>query len=661
MLRCATSPMSLQTNRIVVRSTRGLLWRAALSTESKAPSTGSIVTPGTPSSTSGPTVRTTANYPPRPVGTPPPTPKGKLFSKSKFLFYTTLIGGIAYSGCTLYAWFDDGFEKKFTANMPGAVRMMDAMEARNGNFPLAVADLSAEAYQRWNQWYTTVKNGFESKLGHNEIIFPKGASPATGSTTAEKELAVAAMETVETLAAPGEPVLTKAGQVSTPPRLQPTNEKSVTATDKPESSTEQLVNEKKRSTPDVKPQASKTTSSKPQSTTVSETKEGATKSSPITEQSPAAPHTNPIDTVSLQYEIPVSDSAPPALAQLAHAIGKLVSALNQHAGGVNNQVGRQAVTAVSEKLAELENQLITLQPQDRKEMEAALADQAKRFEDILALREKSLASAFEEREQEFHDKLAKEKRLWTKTYQSTLENSLDEQRGFLYRQFNRLIRFRVDQERAGRLANIDQVVSLLKELEEVSRANATTLRTQVQASQINQALLAIRQIVDHSLRQQVVDLELAALQRLTRAAEENYPASVVALGSVQSTVVDEGIQTLPELRERFDYVRTQIRRTALVPEDGGMLSHALSRALSTVMFAKRGLVPGTDAEAVLARTEYHLDHGDLDSATRELNQLKGWSKKVAQDWLEAARHHLTLKQALQVVEAELMMNQFTQP
>ncbi|KAJ1906400.1 hypothetical protein IWQ60_012095 [Tieghemiomyces parasiticus] len=78
------------------------------------------------------------------------------------------------------------------------------------------------------------------------------------------------------------------------------------------------------------------------------------------------------------------------------------------------------------------------------------------------------------------------------------------------------------------------------------------------------------------------------------------------------------------------------------------------------MFAKRGLVGGEDAEAVLARTNYHLQRADLDSAARELNQLSGWSKDVAQDWIEAARQHLTLKQALQVVESELMLNQMNQ-
>ncbi|RKP36561.1 mitochondrial inner membrane protein Mitofilin, partial [Dimargaris cristalligena] len=271
--------------------------------------------------------------------------------------------------------------------------------------------------------------------------------------------------------------------------------------------------------------------------------------------------------------------------------------------------------------------------------------------------------------QEYHDKLAGEKQNWRQSYQNQLGAALESQRGALYRQFNRLIRFRVDQERGGRLANLEQVQDLLKELEGISRSMAGVLRAQTEAAHINQALLAMRQVVDQGVDQHPVDLELVTLQRLTRDAAEasrsgtghDYQASVAALASVQDQVADEGIQTLPALRNRFRLVREQIRRTALVPEDGGMLSHTLSMALSKLMFKKQGLVGGEDTEAILARTEYYLDQGDLDSATRELNQLTGWSKQVSRDWLEAARQHLGLKQALQVVETELMMNQLALP
>ncbi|EEB99627.1 hypothetical protein MPER_00660, partial [Moniliophthora perniciosa FA553] len=65
-----------------------------------------------------------------------------------------------------------------------------------------------------------------------------------------------------------------------------------------------------------------------------------------------------------------------------------------------------------------------------------------------------------------------------------------------------------------------------------------------------------------------------------------------------------------------------------------------------------GLVEGSDVLSVLARAEYHLNEKDLDSATRELNQLKGSAKALLHDWLEAARRRLEVEQALQVIQTQ---------
>ena len=43
-----------------------------------------------------------------------------------------------------------------------------------------------------------------------------------------------------------------------------------------------------------------------------------------------------------------------------------------------------------------------------------------------------------------------------------------------------------------------------------------------------------------------------------------------------------------------------------------------------------------------------MNEKDLDSATRELNQLNGTAKVLLSDWLEAARRRLEVLQALQV-------------
>ncbi|KIY67283.1 hypothetical protein CYLTODRAFT_353529, partial [Cylindrobasidium torrendii FP15055 ss-10] len=65
-----------------------------------------------------------------------------------------------------------------------------------------------------------------------------------------------------------------------------------------------------------------------------------------------------------------------------------------------------------------------------------------------------------------------------------------------------------------------------------------------------------------------------------------------------------------------------------------------------------GLVEGSDVNSVLARTEYYLNEKDLDSATRELNQLKGTAQVLTSDWLAAARKRLEVEQALEVVHTQ---------
>ena len=61
---------------------------------------------------------------------------------------------------------------------------------------------------------------------------------------------------------------------------------------------------------------------------------------------------------------------------------------------------------------------------------------------------------------------------------------------------------------------------------------------------------------------------------------------------------------------------------------------------------------GDDVVSVLSRAQAYLLNRDLDSAVREINQLNGWPKILARDWLVAARKHLEVRQALQIVEAE---------
>lgn len=70
--------------------------------------------------------------------------------------------------------------------------------------------------------------------------------------------------------------------------------------------------------------------------------------------------------------------------------------------------------------------------------------------------------------------------------------------------------------------------------------------------------------------------------------------------------------------------------------------------LSTSDFRRAEVVPGNDVLSILTPAEYHPNEQDLDSATRELDQLKEAAKALLKDWLEAARWRLEVWQALEV-------------
>ncbi|KAG9311475.1 mitochondrial inner membrane protein-domain-containing protein [Chiua virens] len=122
-------------------------------------------------------------------------------------------------------------------------------------------------------------------------------------------------------------------------------------------------------------------------------------------------------------------------------------------------------------------------------------------------------------------------------------------------------------------------------------------------------------------------------------------------GRIPPTWVSNHWQTLQA--GSLTSVAPQVSSVALVPDqDAGVLSYLASHFLSSFRFQRHGLTPGSDVLSVLSRAEYYMNEKDLDSATRELNQLAGPAKELLRDWLEAARRRLEIQQALEVVQAQ---------
>ncbi|ORX55110.1 hypothetical protein DM01DRAFT_359200 [Hesseltinella vesiculosa] len=219
----------------------------------------------------------------------------------------------------------------------------------------------------------------------------------------------------------------------------------------------------------------------------------------------------------------------------------------------------------------------------------------------------------------------------------------------LKRQFMQDSKVLIEHERAVRLQTLDKVYTRYKALEDVSVTQAAALDQSRRTHERFVALSSVQDCVQSRQRQPFRE----EWQALSNACASDATLKHV-LQSVTRDTTEQGIATHKELADRYDTMAQQVRRVALVPEDGGFGAHIISLIMSKLLFKKQGLVDGDDVEAVLARSSYYLEKYDVENAARELNQLQGWPKRLAIDWIQAAREHLEVQQVLEIVETYVL-------
>ncbi|SJL19046.1 related to FCJ1-mitochondrial inner membrane protein involved in formation of crista junctions [Armillaria ostoyae] len=320
----------------------------------------------------------------------------------------------------------------------------------------------------------------------------------------------------------------------------------------------------------------------------------------------------------------IADVSDPIIKHLAATIDDLASYLksNPNAASQITPVLEAAKGDLSSLVEKIETGNITIKMIEL-EMEA---------QDKLDSQEDEFRKAFDQHQVEltraYREKLDNELRTHLEIINERLKEEVIAQGIELQRRWIREIKVRVEQERGGRLAKLDELSTQLK---------LRTLSSSALASAVRKPFRE----------------ELRILRHVATARED--PVTSAALDALESTEVpDVGVEPFADLASWFTTsVAPKVSNVALVPDqDAGLLSHFASHLLSSFRFKRHGLVSGDDVLSVLARAEYYLNEKDLDSATRELNQLKGTAQVLLFDWLEAARRRLEVQQALEVVQTQ---------
>ena len=151
--------------------------------------------------------------------------------------------------------------------------------------------------------------------------------------------------------------------------------------------------------------------------------------------------------------------------------------------------------------------------------------------------------------------------------------------------------------------------------------------------------------------------QLRPLATETKAIEEasrEHPFVKAVLFAIPDEALTNGVWTEDNLKERFHKVRRVAKRVAMIDETGGSLfKYLVSYLQSFLIYNSVYLKSDTDEMELgeldtfqlLNHANYWLEKGDLEQCLKFMNQLRGESRKVATDWITAARTHLETRQA----------------
>ena len=214
------------------------------------------------------------------------------------------------------------------------------------------------------------------------------------------------------------------------------------------------------------------------------------------------------------------------------------------------------------------------------------------------------------------------------------------------------------------LAEMQKEMSEIDELV-MARANAdqSAHRAQMIWTACHSVVRSLRRLQPLKSYEEKVVLIKEEIDAVNSSSLENDQLVAAVLQGIPNEAIKRGVFTEEALIERFKKVEKVTKGVALVPEEGGSLSLYLlswiqswllssiqDHSHSSVKLSKSVPCNISTLEA-LQEARYWIDRGDLLQALRYMNLLKGYSRRVAADWINETRIHLETLQAAEALMA----------
>lgn len=319
------------------------------------------------------------------------------------------------------------------------------------------------------------------------------------------------------------------------------------------------------------------------------------------------------------------------------------------------QLTQQLATFQVEEQKRLENSLKVQKEEDSKLTDLKVKQETERmaaeFQTQLRTKEADLAA-------EHEASLRQQLRRQAAAYSDHLAEVLRVQETELQDRHNKDLQQKLNEEKSAFETQLTGVLAHMRGIEAAVEGRAEIEKQNMQSQKLWAACQALTTAISNGDAGRPRPL-LPHLTAIHEAAADD-PLVTQVLNSLPEEAVTRGVLNEENVKHRFYQVRRWCRRVAMIGDDGASpWKHLLSYFQSFFIFdsfepTREGeLVDLENADTfdLLARADYYLRRGDLELATRLVNQLRGEPRKVARDWLIEARLLLETRQAANLLTA----------
>ncbi|PVH17882.1 uncharacterized protein CXQ87_000783 [Candidozyma duobushaemuli] len=225
------------------------------------------------------------------------------------------------------------------------------------------------------------------------------------------------------------------------------------------------------------------------------------------------------------------------------------------------------------------------------------------------------------------------------------------------KKFESMIKQRIDDEREGRLKNLNALNNRVEDLEKYAQALEEQAVAANNRGVIQSSITKLKSLIFATEANTPAKFLTPYITRIgdatTKSNDEVFSLALNELKPLLENESNQSILSIPQLLTAWEQLTPELRSASLLPPNAGLLGHVASVIFSKFLLPVKGNKPdGKDIESVIARVNSSLVRGQLDVAVEEVANLKGWSRQLADDWVKEARVRLEAEFLVGLIDVE---------